>query len=103
MSNINLLLKDAKNELYSEPVVQEYFSLRQAIENDKELTELIAKRKEHQLLMCKNENNDAIYFENKDKYESLDSLIKENPLMINFKQVEEEVYELLLQVKKVLS
>lgn len=103
MNNIDSLIFDIKKELYSEPIIQEFFRLKNIVENDKELNELNAQLKVQQKLMCDNLNNDSIYLTAKDKFESLNEQINNNPLMQNYIQIKDEVIGLLQEIKAELQ
>lgn len=103
MNKVNDALLDVKNELYSDPIVQEYFRLLNLIKNDEYLTKLDKEMREHQKKMCENMNDDEIYHQEKDAYEASLNELKNNPLYLNFKTVEEEVINLLNEVKDTLQ
>ena len=52
--------------------------------------------------MTKNVNDDDIYFKEKEIYEELKSKFDNDPLIINFKNVSEELLDILNEVKQVL-
>lgn len=103
MNKVNDALSDVKKELYSDPLVKEYFRLLNLIENDKYLTELDKEMRDHQKKMCENMNNDDVYLKEKETYEASLNEFKSNPLYLNFKTVEEEVINLLKEVKDTLQ
>ena len=103
MNKVNDALLDVKNELYSDPIVQEYFRLLNLIKNDEYLTKLDKEMRDHQKKMCENMNNDDVYLKEKEAYEASLNELKSNPLYLNFKTVEEEVINLLNEVKDTLQ
>ena len=102
MNKVNDALLDVKKELYSDPLVKEYFRLLNLIENDKYLTKLDKEMRDHQKKMCESMNNDDVYLKEKEAYEASLNELKNNPLYLNFKTVEEEVINLLKEVKDTL-
>lgn len=76
-----------KKELYNDPLVKQYFYLKQLIENDEEISLL---RKE--ISKCKKNKDDQ-------EYTRLLNIYNSNPLVKNFYSLENEVYSLLKEVK----
>lgn len=103
MSNIEVLLQDVKQELYSEPSIKEYFRLKEIIKNNDDLALLEREVLSLQKKMCENMNNDEIYKSTKEKYEEKLALLNSNPIYQNFLTVKEEVTSLLLEVSEVLK
>lgn len=103
MTEVEILLKKAKENLYQNEVVKEYFRLAKIIKNDAELLSLEENMKKHERAMTLNMDNDEIYFKEKELFEKCKSNIELNPLYIDFKNVEEEVFALLMEVKRVLD
>lgn len=103
MNKIEELLKEVKDKLNDEPCVKEYFRLKEVIDNDKELQELDKKMRLHQKEMCEHQDNDEIYFKEKELYESYLTKIESNPIYINFNEVKKEVNALLIEMRDFLS
>lgn len=103
MSNLEKLLKEAKEELYNEECVKEYFRLKAILDNDEEIKNLDKEMKNHQKIMCENKDNDEIYLKEKFLYENCKKSLDENPLYQNFLSAQEEVNSLLLDVKGILD
>ena len=53
--------------------------------------------------MCRNKDNNEIYFKEKEKYEELKNKLDSNPILINYKIAKDEVFSLLVDIKKLLS
>lgn len=103
MNKFSDALKDVKNELYQDPLIKEYFSLLEQINNDEYLIKLDKEMKHHQNKMCQNMNNDEVYLSEKEAYEKCLNELKNNPLYVNFCNVKEEVKNLLSEVKDALQ
>ena len=103
MTEVDKLLQNAKENLYQNEVVKEYFRLAEIIKNDAELLSLEQNMKVHERGMTLNMDNDEVYFKEKELFEKYKSEIEHNPIYIDFKNVEEEVFALLLEVKRALE
>jgi len=103
MSDIDVKLAKVKGVLYSDPIFVEYFRLKDMIEHDEELLNLEKEVRLHQKKMCENIDNDEIYFLEKELYDTSSSQLKNNPLVINFNLVKDEVVKLLKEVKEYLE
>ena len=103
MNNIDELLSSLKEELYNEECVKEYFYYKKIIENDPSIKELDEQVRFHQKEMCKNKDNDEIYFKEKAIYEELKAKFDNNPILINYQIAKDEVFSLLVDIKKLLS
>lgn len=103
MNKIDSLLSDIKKELHSEPCVQEYLRLKSILEKDEDLSKLDKEVKLHQRAMCGNRSNKEVFEKEKDLYEKASKEFDSNPVVINYKNVKEEVYALLEEVKEALE
>lgn len=103
MSDFEKSLNESKKLLMNDELVQEYFHLKEAFQNDSELQKLDQKVRTHQKRMCENEKNDVIYFGEKKIYEEKSNEFNNHPIVINLLAVKKEVQELLKQVKGVLE
>ena len=103
MSDIDVKLAEVKDELYSDPVLVEYFRLKDMIEHDEELMNLEKEVRLHQKKMCENIDNDEIYLLEKELYETYSSQLRNNPLVINFNLVKDDAVKLLKEVKEYLE
>ena len=102
MTDLEKNLQEVSQILSNEPLVKEYLSLKNQIENSKELSSLKVEIVTHEKAMTLNMNNDEIYFKEKAIYEELKAKFDNNPLVINFSNVSEELSSLLNEVKNVL-
>ena len=103
MNKIDELLSSLKKELYNEECVKEYFYYKKLVENDPGIKVLDEQVRFHQKEMCKNKDNDEIYFKEKEIYEELKKQFDSNPVLINYQIVKDEVFSLLVDIKKLLS
>ena len=90
-NELELHLEELKKELDNSPVVQEYLSLKNALENDEEL-----KRMREEIARLTNDNK----IEEK---ESLLAIYNSHPIVVNYNQAREEIVALLKQIKDILS
>ena len=84
-------LEALKAELDNSPIIQEYLSLKEVLENDKEL-----KRMRDEIARLTSEN----------KLEERDALLaiyNSHPVVANYEQARQEVINLLNQIKDILS
>lgn len=103
MTDFELALKEVEEKLYEEPIIKEYFRLKEIIDNDKELQELDKEMRLHQKRMCEFENDDKIYFKEKKQYEKCLKEIESNPIYINFTEVKNDVNTLLKEVRNAIN
>ena len=103
MNNIDELLSSLKEELFNEDCVKEYFYYKNLVEKDASLKELDEQARFHQKEMCKNKDNNEIYFKEKAIYEDLKSQLDNNPILINYQIAKDEVFSLLVDIKHILS
>ena len=103
MHNIDEPLSSLKEELFNEDCVKEYFYYKNLVEKDASLKELDEQVRFHQKEMCKNKDNNEIYFKEKAIYEDLKSQLDNNPILINYQIAKDEVFSLLVDIKHILS
>ena len=103
MNNFDELVSSLKEELYNEECVKEYFYYKQIVENDSSIKELDEQVRFHQKEMCRNKDNDEVYFREKAIYEELKKKFDNNPVLINYQIARDEVFSLLVDIKKLLS
>ena len=103
MSKIDELLSSFKEELYNEECVKEYFYYKNLVDNDPSIKELDEQVRFHQKEMCKNKDNDEIYFKEKAIYEELKNKFDQNPVLANYQIAKDEVFSLLVDIKNILS
>ena len=103
MNSFDELISSLKEELYNEECVKEYFYYKQIVENDSSIKELDEQVRFHQKEMCRNKDNDEVYFREKAIYEELKKKFDNNPVLINYQIARDEVFSLLVDIKKLLS
>lgn len=103
MNEIDTLLKEVKDILYDETIVKEFFKVRTLINTNEEINSLEINMKYHEKEMTKHINDDEIYFKEKELYQFYKEKLENNPLMQNYNQIFNEVYDLLLEVKSILN
>ena len=102
MNDIDKLLNEVCDQINNEECVKEYFRLQKLISEDKQLKELEQNVCYHQKEMCKHENNDEIYFKEKELYEKYLKELESNPIYLNFIEVKKEVSALLMDMRDFL-
>ncbi len=102
MDEIEIRLQEVRSILFNDPLVKEYLSLKKQISENKYLSDLEKDIVVHEKAMTQNMNNDEIYFSEKEQYESLKEKYDNDPLIINYKTVVEELIDILNEVKQVL-
>lgn len=103
MNDIELLLNEVKDKLYSNETVKEYFRLKQIIETDEEIKKLDEEVRFHQRKMCEFQKDDSKYFAEKTLYEKAKNKLENNPIYINFEQIKSEINALLIDIRDFLS
>ena len=82
-------------DLMEDPLIQKYLSLEKLMENSPELIEL--KREINYLKKCDIKEEDKL------KYQYLTKKYNSDPLVIEFKNISDEVYNLLNEIKEELE
>ena len=103
MNNFETKLEELKEELFSLEEVKTYFSLKNEIENNAELTYFREQIAHFQRLMTLNIDLDEEYKKYKKEYEILLRKYQEHPLIQNFEIVKEDVYRILTEVKEIIE
>ena len=103
MTNLDNVLSEFKKELFNEPCVKEYFYYKNLVENDESIKKLDEEVRFHQKEMCKNKDNNEVYFKEKALYEELKNKLDSNPILVNYQIAKEEVFSLLVDIKHILS
>ena len=103
MNNIDELVSSIKSELANEECVQNYFYYKKLVESDSTLSKLDEEMRLHQKQMCRNKEDNDLYFKEKTIYEELRKKIDENPILINYQIAKDEVFSLLVDIKNLLS
>ena len=91
MNKTDEALEKLAKELYALPEVKEYLELKESIENDKELKEMRL-----EIARLTNEGK-------KEEHDNLLKVYNSHPLVVNYQVAREELYNLLNQIKDILS
>ena len=103
MNRFDELLSSLKEELQNEECVKQYFYYKKLVDNDPSLKELDEQVRLHQKEMCRNKDNNEIYFKEKAIYEELKNKLDNNPILINYQIARDEVFSLLVDIKNLLG
>ena len=88
---LELALNQLKDEFDNSEIIQEYLSLKNALENDEEL-----KRLREEIARLTNENKS-------EEKEAILAIYNSHPIVVNYEQAREDVINLLKQIKDILS
>ena len=91
MNEVDKALEELKNELDNLPLIQEYLLLKKAISENEEL-----KKMRIDIARLQYENK-------KDEHDNLLKIYNSHPLVINYQTTKEEVKNLLLEIRNILS
>lgn len=102
MNKLDDELVNLKRLIYDNEFVKEYLKLKEEISSNSDILFLHEEIVKHQKLMSLNMNNDEIYQKEKNLYDA--SLLKYNshPLIQNYNQVQDYVYNLLDELKSII-
>ena len=103
MNKFEKALEEFKKELFNEQCVKEYFYYKDLVEKDVSIKKLDEEARFHQKEMCKNKDNNEVYFKEKALYEECKNKLDNNPVLINYQIAKEEVFSLLVDIKHILS
>ena len=103
MTNLDKTLNEFKEELFNEQCVKEYFYYKNLVEKDESIKKLDEEVRFHQKEMCKNKDNNEVYFKEKALYEETKNKLDNNPILVNYKIAKEEVFSLLVDIKHILG
>lgn len=98
MDNLDNALFSLKEELYSLPLIKEFLKIKQEINDNERLSNLDKNIKRLQHLSCKNNDKAA-----KEKYLKLKEEFDNDPLIVNYQILYEEVNNLLKEIKQILE
>ena len=103
MNRIDELLSSLKEELQNEECIKQYFYYKNLVEKDASLKALDEEVRFHQKEMCRNKDNNEVYFKEKAIYEELKNKLDQHPILINYQIAKDEVFSLLVDIKNLLS
>ena len=84
MNKFEKTLEEFKKELFNEQCVKEYFYYKDLVEKDESIKKLDEEARFHQKEMCKNKDNNEVYFKEKALYEERKNKLDNNPVLINY-------------------
>ena len=103
MNKIDEHIGSLKDQLLNEECVKEYFYYKNLLENDSSIKGLDEQVRFHQKEMCRNKDNDEVYFKEKAIYEELKNKLESNPILVNYQIAKDEVFSLLVDIKHILG
>ena len=103
MNRIDELLSSLKEELQNEECIKQYFYYKNLVEKDASLKALDEEVRFHQKEMCRNKDNNEVYFKEKAIYEELKNKLDQHPILINYQIAKDEVFSFLVDIKNLLS
>ena len=98
MDNLDNALFSLKEELYSLPLIKEFLKIKQEINDNERLSNLDKNIKRLQHQSCKNNDKTA-----KETYLKLKEEFDNDPLVVNYQILYEEVNNLLKEIKQILE
>ncbi len=96
-------LKECYDILKNQKEVIWFLRAKEAIKNNKEIQELERKMHYYQRQMTLNYDNNEVYQKSRQEFLLLQKQYEEHPLIQNYKVLQEQVYDLLLQMKIILE
>lgn len=102
-NNFEQAVAKLKTIIDEEPLIVEYRRLKTLIENDEEIKEIQEKVVFYQKEMCKKMDDDEKYLHAKEEYEKYEKVYRNHPLVINFKELQQDVFEFLNEIKQILQ
>lgn len=102
-SEIKVLLDLYIDKFLNKDIVKKYFALEKAINNSSELNSLQNEMKEYQKKVALSLNNKEEYIKNKQHLINIQKEFYENPLVVNYHLLQEEIYEKLKTLQEELK
>lgn len=96
-------LKQFNEAFQDNDLVKQYYALKEQIDNDIEINQLIKELKFHQHKMCEYVKDDEKYLIERQQYLQIEKKLKENPLFNNYLNIQEEMISLLNEIKDYLK
>jgi|GEM_PF-542559 len=96
-------IKLLRDELLNEPIIVSFLNLQHEIDFNEDLIKLSKKIITAKKNMSVNMANDVKYYKYKKEYETLQEEYDTNPLVVNYRAIGNEVYDLLNQVKTIID
>ena len=103
MNNFEESLNSLKEELFNLEEVKAYFKLKNEIENNEELISLTKEISHLQRMMTLNIDDYEKHLDYKTQYEICLKKYNNHPIIVNFENVKEEVYQILTSIKTIIE
>ena len=91
------------SSLQNLPEVRQFYELRQTILTDASLMRLDRLKRFHQRQMATSMHDERSYQKHKRLYQAYEAKYECHPLVVNYVQVRETVYQLLNQIKAIIE
>ncbi len=96
-------LQECHQELLKQKEVVWYLELKERIKNNPEIQELVSKTHYYQRQMTLNYDNNERYQEMRRQFLDYQRKYDEHPLIQNLKVLQEQIYDLLMQIKTIIE
>lgn len=103
MDELDSLIRQLKVDLMQEKCVQEYFKLKEKIDEDEQLILLRKKIDEVKQNMSKNALDKEKYNHYKNEYVALEKQYNQHPIVFNFNEAKDECLILLDEIANLFS
>lgn len=103
MIDVEAALAELKEEMFANPLVKEYFRIRQMVAENVELKALKTQINEAQVKLSLSMNNQVKHEDYKTNYEQLVGKYESHPLIENFTQLQTEVRHFLQDIVDLLE
>lgn len=103
MTKVEQALKSLKEEIFENPLVKEYFRVREVVAKDETLNQLKKRISDAQVNLSLSMAEQEKHQTNKVIYEQLLNDYDTHPLIVNFTQLQAEVHTLLKEIVDLLE
>jgi len=102
-NDFDIKLNELSSSIQELPEVRQFYELRQTILADPVLMRLDRLKRFHQRQMATSMHLEQSYQKHKRLYQTYESKYDRHPLVVNYMQVRETVYQLLQQIKAIIE
>lgn len=95
-------LDNLSEHLFSLPLIKEYLFLKSALDNDQVLKAMEKELRVKKKALAQSFNDDTAHQKAKEEYETLQKKFDSYPPLLNFRLLEENVYNLLFELREIL-
>lgn len=95
-------LDNLSEYLFALPLIREYFFLKEELDNDQVLKVIEQELRVKKKTLAQSFNDDISYQKAKEEYTTLKKKYDEYPPLVNFRILEDEVYNLLFELREIL-